>query len=124
METTIPEEEWDKWEEKVTMVRKEAFPYLDMKLYWDKQDLHLAVYNKENQCIKYVNKESCHCASVFKAIPEGVSTCLGQLTMRTRENENVPITELYPDHRGALRVARILPKRTKIPTVKELYDME
>eukprot|EP00957_Ditylum_brightwellii_P114243 8710147-Ditylum_brightwellii.AAC.1 len=43
METTIPEEEWDMWEEKVTMVRKEAFPYLDMKLYWDKQDLHFTV---------------------------------------------------------------------------------
>eukprot|EP00957_Ditylum_brightwellii_P170441 12973698-Ditylum_brightwellii.AAC.1 len=53
METTIPEEEWDMWEEKVTMVRKDAFPYLDMKLYWDKQDLRFAVYNKENQCIKY-----------------------------------------------------------------------
>eukprot|EP00957_Ditylum_brightwellii_P046246 3508741-Ditylum_brightwellii.AAC.1 len=58
IETTIPEEEWDKWEEKVTMVRKEAFPYLDLKLYWDKQDLCFVVYNKENQHIKYVNKES------------------------------------------------------------------
>eukprot|EP00957_Ditylum_brightwellii_P053313 4041649-Ditylum_brightwellii.AAC.1 len=55
-----------------------------------------SVYNKENQRIKYVNKESCHPASVFKAIPEGVFTRLGQLTSRTRENENVPITELYP----------------------------
>eukprot|EP00957_Ditylum_brightwellii_P082745 6291298-Ditylum_brightwellii.AAC.1 len=31
MEIMIPEEEWDKWEEKVTVVRLEAFPYLDMK---------------------------------------------------------------------------------------------
>eukprot|EP00957_Ditylum_brightwellii_P169602 12909437-Ditylum_brightwellii.AAC.1 len=77
METTMPEDMWDKWEEKVTVVRKEEFPYLNIKLYWDKQELCFAVYNKENQHIKYVNKESCHHASVFKAIPEGVFTCLG-----------------------------------------------
>eukprot|EP00957_Ditylum_brightwellii_P112525 8578278-Ditylum_brightwellii.AAC.2 len=77
METPIPENEWDKWEEKVTVVRKEEFPYIDMKLYWDKQELWFAVYNKENQCIKYVNKESCHRTSVFKAIPEWVFMHLG-----------------------------------------------
>eukprot|EP00957_Ditylum_brightwellii_P092333 7029911-Ditylum_brightwellii.AAC.1 len=77
MEPMISEEEWDKWEEKVTVVRKEEFPYLDMKLYGSKQELRFAVYNKENQHIKYVNRESCHCTSVFKAIPEGVFTCLG-----------------------------------------------
>eukprot|EP00957_Ditylum_brightwellii_P162200 12350646-Ditylum_brightwellii.AAC.1 len=36
----------------------------------------------------------------------------------------MPITELYPDHREALRVAKILPKQKKIPTVKKLYEME
>eukprot|EP00957_Ditylum_brightwellii_P139702 10646796-Ditylum_brightwellii.AAC.1 len=36
----------------------------------------------------------------------------------------MPITELYPDHRVALRVAKILPKKTKIPTVKKLYTTE
>eukprot|EP00957_Ditylum_brightwellii_P141614 10788506-Ditylum_brightwellii.AAC.1 len=63
MEPAIPEEEWDKWEEKVMVVRKEEFPYLNMKLYWSKQELRFAVYNKENQRIKYVNRESCHRAS-------------------------------------------------------------
>eukprot|EP00957_Ditylum_brightwellii_P034621 2625254-Ditylum_brightwellii.AAC.1 len=77
METMIPEEEWDKWEEKVTMVRTEAFPYIDMKLNWDDQYLRFAVYNKESQHIKYMNKERCHCAAVFRAIPEGVFTHLG-----------------------------------------------
>eukprot|EP00957_Ditylum_brightwellii_P190166 14475606-Ditylum_brightwellii.AAC.1 len=71
VETAIPEEEWDKWEEKVTVVSKEVFPYLDMKMYWDNVNLWFAVYNKENQRIKYVNRERCHCALVFKAIPEG-----------------------------------------------------
>eukprot|EP00957_Ditylum_brightwellii_P046028 3491949-Ditylum_brightwellii.AAC.1 len=124
MDTTIPEEELDILEEKVTMVRKEEFPYLSMKLYWDKQDLRFAMYNNENQGIKYVNKKSCHCAFVFKVILEDFFTHMGQLTSRTRENENVPITELYPDHREVLRVAKILPKKAKIPTVKELYNME
>eukprot|EP00957_Ditylum_brightwellii_P115290 8791393-Ditylum_brightwellii.AAC.1 len=58
MKMTIPEDEWDKWEEK------------------DKQELRVAVYNKKNQDIKYVNRESCHRVSVFKAIPEGVFTRL------------------------------------------------
>eukprot|EP00957_Ditylum_brightwellii_P155427 11830867-Ditylum_brightwellii.AAC.1 len=80
-------------------------------MYWDSENLSSAMYNKENQHIKYVNKESCHCALVFKAILEGVFTCLGLLTSKTRENENVPITELYPDHREALRVAKIHPKK-------------
>eukprot|EP00957_Ditylum_brightwellii_P167910 12781835-Ditylum_brightwellii.AAC.1 len=51
-ETPIPEEEWEKWEEKVMVV----------------------IYNKGNQLIKYVNRESCHRASVFKAISKGVFT--------------------------------------------------
>eukprot|EP00957_Ditylum_brightwellii_P057265 4339694-Ditylum_brightwellii.AAC.1 len=29
------------------------------------------VYSKKNQTIKYVNKESCHCHLVFKAMPSG-----------------------------------------------------
>eukprot|EP00957_Ditylum_brightwellii_P207937 15355193-Ditylum_brightwellii.AAC.1 len=124
VETAIPEEEWEKWEEKVTVLSKEAFPYLDMKMYWDNKDLWFVVYNKENQRIKYVHRESCYHASVFKAIPEGVFMRLGRLTSKTRENENVPITELCLDHREALRVAKILPKKKKIPTVKKLYKME
>eukprot|EP00957_Ditylum_brightwellii_P149309 11371323-Ditylum_brightwellii.AAC.1 len=53
VETAIPKEEWEKWEEKVTMVNKEAFPYLDIKMYWEDMDLQIAVYSKENQRIKY-----------------------------------------------------------------------
>eukprot|EP00957_Ditylum_brightwellii_P195707 14910985-Ditylum_brightwellii.AAC.2 len=77
VEQAISEEEWERWEKKVTVVSKEAFPYLDMKMYWDNKDLQFAVCNKENQRINYVNQESCHCGSVFKAIPEGVFAQLG-----------------------------------------------
>eukprot|EP00957_Ditylum_brightwellii_P180360 13739744-Ditylum_brightwellii.AAC.1 len=65
----MPEEEWENWEEKVTVMRKTAFPYQDMKMYWAKDDLRFLVHNKESQRIKYVNRESYHRASVFKAIP-------------------------------------------------------
>eukprot|EP00957_Ditylum_brightwellii_P066444 5044069-Ditylum_brightwellii.AAC.1 len=118
VETPMPEEEWVKWEEKVTVMSKATFPHLDMKIYWDNDKLCIAVYNKENQRIKYVNKESCHRASVFKAIPKGVFMRLGILTSKTKGNENLPITELYPDHKEALRVANSLPEKKKIPMVK------
>eukprot|EP00957_Ditylum_brightwellii_P156211 11890009-Ditylum_brightwellii.AAC.1 len=123
-EVEIPEEEWEKWEEKVTVVRNTAFPYLDIKFYWAKNDLHFALYNKKNQQIKYVNKESCHRASVFKAILVGVFTRLGQLTSKTDESENMLISELYPDHTEVLQNANILLKQKKIPIMKKLYKME
>eukprot|EP00957_Ditylum_brightwellii_P190701 14517936-Ditylum_brightwellii.AAC.1 len=73
-------EEWARWEERVTVVEKKEFPYLDMKMYWENKTLQLAVYHKENQIKKYVSKESCHCTSVVKAIPAGIVTCMSRLT--------------------------------------------
>eukprot|EP00957_Ditylum_brightwellii_P168531 12828489-Ditylum_brightwellii.AAC.1 len=72
------------WEEKVMVVRKKAFPYLDMKMYWTDSNIRFVVYNKENQQIKYVNRESCHRATMFKIILEGVFTRLGQLTSKIK----------------------------------------
>eukprot|EP00957_Ditylum_brightwellii_P161610 12304379-Ditylum_brightwellii.AAC.1 len=59
----IPTEEWKFWAEKVTVIDDNAFPYLDMQLSWKQDNLYFLVYSKENQMIKYVNKESCHCQS-------------------------------------------------------------
>ena len=70
----IPPEEWEKWKEKVKVIEENVFPYLDMKLSWRHDNLHFSVYNKENQTIKYVNKESCHRTLVFKAVPAGLFT--------------------------------------------------
>eukprot|EP00957_Ditylum_brightwellii_P179507 13675312-Ditylum_brightwellii.AAC.1 len=89
---------------------------------WKNNNLHFLVYSKENQTIKYVNKESCHRTLVFKAVPAGVFTWIGQLTLLTQENENTSIMELYPLHAAALNTAKLLPK--KIPTVSELYQQE
>eukprot|EP00957_Ditylum_brightwellii_P101425 7729441-Ditylum_brightwellii.AAC.1 len=57
--------EWKKWEERVTVILKQHFPYLDMKMHWEGKNLRFLVYNKENKTIKYVNKESCHRRAVF-----------------------------------------------------------
>ena len=76
----MPPEEWERWEERMKVIEENAFPYLDMKLSWQHDNLHFSVYNKENQTIKYVNKESCHRTLVFKAVPAGVFTRIGQLT--------------------------------------------
>eukprot|EP00957_Ditylum_brightwellii_P096705 7365191-Ditylum_brightwellii.AAC.1 len=65
----IPTEEWNFWAEKFTIIDDNSFPYLDMQLSWKQDNLCFLVYIKENQTIKYVRKESCHCQSVFKAVP-------------------------------------------------------
>eukprot|EP00957_Ditylum_brightwellii_P057069 4325039-Ditylum_brightwellii.AAC.1 len=122
MDEILPDEEWRRWKKKVKLVDKDAFPYLDMQLQQKDDNLSSAVYHKKNQTIKYVNRESCHRTAVFKAIPAGVFTHMGQLTSMTEENKNVPITYLYPTHADALRKANILPK--KIPMVHKLYKQE
>eukprot|EP00957_Ditylum_brightwellii_P144168 10984833-Ditylum_brightwellii.AAC.1 len=58
---------------------------------WKNDSLRFLVYSKENWMIKYVNKESCHGTSVFKAEPAGVFMRLGQLALLTQENKNMPI---------------------------------
>eukprot|EP00957_Ditylum_brightwellii_P117881 8991981-Ditylum_brightwellii.AAC.1 len=70
-------EEWKRLREKVKVIEKDALPYLDMQMSWKTDNLHFSVYSKENQTIKYVNKESCHRTSVFKAVPAGVFTRIG-----------------------------------------------
>eukprot|EP00957_Ditylum_brightwellii_P158441 12059390-Ditylum_brightwellii.AAC.1 len=93
-----------------------------MQTSWKNNNLQFLVYSKENQTIKYVNKESYHRTSVFKLVPAGVFSWIGQLTLLTQENKNMPVTDLYPLHAAALNTAKLLTK--KIPTVNELYQQE
>eukprot|EP00957_Ditylum_brightwellii_P182452 13899016-Ditylum_brightwellii.AAC.1 len=64
-------EEWKRLREKVKVIEKDTFPYLDMQMSQKNNNLQFLVYSKENQTIKYANKESCHRTSVFKAVPAG-----------------------------------------------------
>eukprot|EP00957_Ditylum_brightwellii_P016555 1244462-Ditylum_brightwellii.AAC.1 len=72
----IPAKEWDFWAKKVIVIEETAFLYLNMQLSWRGEELYFSVYSKKHQTIKCINKESCHCNSVFKAVPTGVFTCL------------------------------------------------
>ena len=39
----------------VKVVSKNAFPYLDIEMFWNNQDLHFKVYKKNNQQLKCLN---------------------------------------------------------------------
>eukprot|EP00957_Ditylum_brightwellii_P027270 2062114-Ditylum_brightwellii.AAC.1 len=110
----MPPEEWERWREKVKVIKENAFPYLDMQLSWRHDNLHFSVYSKENQTIKYVNNKSCHRILVFKVVPAGVFTRIVQLTLLTDENENTPITNLYSLHAAVLTKAKLM--HWSIPT--------
>eukprot|EP00957_Ditylum_brightwellii_P021271 1604807-Ditylum_brightwellii.AAC.1 len=58
----------------------------------------------------------------LKAVPAGVFTRCGRLTLLTQENKNTPIMNLYPLHAESLNKAKLLPK--KIPSVNDLYQQE
>eukprot|EP00957_Ditylum_brightwellii_P118966 9073594-Ditylum_brightwellii.AAC.1 len=40
--------EWERWREKAKVIEENAFPYLDMQLSWQRDNLHFSVYSKEN----------------------------------------------------------------------------
>eukprot|EP00957_Ditylum_brightwellii_P034146 2588139-Ditylum_brightwellii.AAC.1 len=63
----------EKWLKRVKLRKKDAFPFLDMKMIWDHQGfLRFGVYHKEGQAIKYVGCSSCHRPCTFKSIMSGV----------------------------------------------------
>ena len=103
----------------VTVCRKQYFPYLDMKLVWSKKDeeLQFQVYRKPNQQLKYLNTDSTHTRSCFKAIPKGVYKRLAKLTTMTESNANKTLKEIYPIHFQKLELAKLV--TDDIPTLKE-----
>ena len=55
--------------ENLTIVSNEVFPYLDMEMYWTKRgDLKFEIHLKPNQKLKYLNSDSTHLLSTFRAI--------------------------------------------------------
>eukprot|EP00957_Ditylum_brightwellii_P104879 7993289-Ditylum_brightwellii.AAC.1 len=41
--------EWTKWEERVTVMEENEFPYLDMKMYWEKNCYNLPCIVKKTR---------------------------------------------------------------------------
>jgi len=56
----------------VTICREDAFPYLDLEMYWREEELKFRVHLKPNQVLKYLNQGSAHTNACFRAIPYGV----------------------------------------------------
>ena len=107
---------------KVTICKDEAFPYLDLEMYWRGEELKFRVHMKPNQVLKYLNKGSAHTNACFRAIPYGVLRRLTILTSLTPETENMTLDQLYPEHIKGLEKAK-LPLPKEYPTLMESYAM-
>ena len=103
------------------MVTDKVFPLLDLELFWDDRGkLEFQVHQKKNQVLKYLNKESTHTKSTFKAISNGVINRLAKLTSRIDDNAMMSIRECYPDYTNALARAGLGMKN--FPTLKEVWE--
>ena len=90
-----------------------------MEIYWNNaKELKFQVHRKPNQKLKYLNSNSTHFPSTFKAIPSGVLKRLGKLTSKNKKLENTKIDKIYPLHCQALKTAGLAPK--EFPTFIQL----
>jgi len=106
----------------VTVVSKDSFPFLDMELFWNGQNLNFCVHLKENQELKYLNKGSAHTNACYIAILEGVLKHLAKLTSCNNDNKNIKMNALYPKHAEALKKAGLAPNNNIWPTLGEVLD--
>ena len=91
-------------------------------MYWNQRgELRFQVHLKPNQKLKYLNSDSTHLPSTFRAIQSGVLNRLSSLTSASKRLENVTLDTIYPHHAKALTIAGIAPK--KFPTFKELETL-
>ena len=85
--------------EKLIFVNEKYLTYLDMEMYWnDNNDLNFQVHLKPNQVLKYLNSDSTHLPSVFKAIPSGVLERVGKLTSKSKKLMKTKINKIYHLH--------------------------
>jgi len=116
-----PPEEVPRYSDKITICRNDAFPYLDLEMYWRNDELQFRVHLKPNQVLKYLNKDSAHTKATFQAIPHGVLRRLTSLTSVHEDNEDTTLDVLYPKHIEALERAG-LPLPKVYPTLKEANE--
>eukprot|EP00957_Ditylum_brightwellii_P184445 14048642-Ditylum_brightwellii.AAC.1 len=101
----------DKKERGLTVVYDREFPFLDMKMCWDEEsgEMRFSVFQKPNQALKYVDKNSMHRTTTFKSIANGVFTLLARLTSKITAIQNARIDDIYPDHAEALFTVDLAP---------------
>ena len=76
---------------------------------------------KPNKKLKYLNADSTHLPSTFRAIPLRVLNRLSKLTSKSKSLENVNIDTTYPHHAKALQNAGITPKN--LPIFKKIINL-
>ena len=104
--------------EKVKVIKKDTFPFLDIEMSLSKKNkLLFGVHLKENQALKYLNTDSQHTRATFKAILSGVIKRLSKLTNITEENENLTIDKICPKHAKALTKEKLI---SDFPTLGDL----
>mmetsp|Transcript_40255 Transcript_40255/g.49048 ORF Transcript_40255/g.49048 Transcript_40255/m.49048 type:complete len:278 (+) Transcript_40255:153-986(+) len=88
-----------------------TFPFLDAELLWHEQgDLRWGVFQKPNQALKYVPRQSTHSGVTHSAITKGDFKRLTHLTTISAENGDLLLDRVYPHHASALRKASLAPK--------------
>ena len=106
-------------EDRVQIVAKDEFPFLDMKMVWSPEgDLQFGVFIKKGQQLKYVGKESTHTPGTLRAIPSGVFNRLVKLTSRKPSIRAAAVDSIFSAHANALRKAGLAP--SVFPTMGEL----
>ncbi len=96
---------------KLTVVNEKYFSYLDMEMYWnERKELNFRVHMKPKQKLKYLNSDSTHMPSIFRAIPIGVLGRLSKLTSKNNKMDKTTIDKVYRNHANVLKVAGIAPK--------------
>jgi hypothetical protein len=87
----------------VTINGNNSFPYLDIKLSWNKENnLLFNVHKKPGKLVKYLNSDSHHHWHHKTAVLSGVKLRLSLLTTRTPTNANLSLSDIYPDKDKAL----------------------
>ena len=110
-------------EDRVQIVAKDEFPFLDMKMSWSPEgELQFGVFRKKVQQLKYVGKESTHAPGTLRAIPSGVFNRLAKLTSRKPSIQEAAVESIYPAHAKALRKSGLAP--SVFPTMGELWEKQ
>ena len=108
---------------KVKVIGDPTFPYLDMSMFYDEnENLAFKVFLKPGAKFKYLNVSSCHTLQCKDAIPRGVCIRHAELTTRTEANENLSLSEIYPDLHQELTIAGHLSGDQKLPTLGNVLD--
>jgi hypothetical protein len=106
---------------KLSVDTNQAFPYLDMEMYWNSRgQLLCRVHLKPNQQLLYLNLCSSHTSSCYRAIESGVLGWLAKLTSATAANIGCPMHQLYPEHAKALQHAGS--SGSRFLTLKQVLD--